>query len=185
MRYVKLVIINALVLLSVGCASNSEKTYFDKNTNINTVNYKTFSWLTKEKIMGSTFDTNPVMIARVSKSIEQAFITKGYNLVDDAEKSDFTISYTIGSRVKTNIHTYPASYNNTLGWRRGYYDLSSSGTETNIRQYTEGKLAIDVYDVKTQQPVWHGWATKRITSKQNEAPLKVINGIVTSVVDTF
>jgi hypothetical protein len=59
------------------------------------------------------------------------------------------------------------------------------GTETNVRQYTEGKLAIDVYDVKTHQPVWHGWAIKRLKSNDTETPSSKINDAVVQVVNQF
>jgi hypothetical protein len=59
------------------------------------------------------------------------------------------------------------------------------GTETRVNQYTEGKLAIDVYDVKSHQPAWHGWAVKRITSDDREAPSSAIKDIVNKVINQF
>ncbi len=61
----------------------------------------------------------------------------------------------------------------------------SIGSETSVRQYTEGKLAIDIYDVKSHQPVWHGWATKRLTSEDKEAPSAAWNNIVIKVINQF
>ena len=61
----------------------------------------------------------------------------------------------------------------------------SMGTETSVRQYTEGKLAIDVYDVKNHQPAWHGWATKRLSSEDKETPSATLNEIVIKVVNQF
>ena len=191
MTQIKLFIITALIALTFGCASNLAKVNFDKNTEIDTVNYKTFAWLSSAKIMAAPVDINPVMKQRVDNSIEQAFIAKGYQLIDEAEKADFTISYTVGSRDKIKVNSYPASYNTGFGWGRGYYGgrsyygSMSMGTETSVRQYTEGKLAIDIYDVKTHQPVWHGWATKRLTSNDREAPSAALNNIVIQVVNQF
>jgi len=191
MSKIKLLIVTALIALTVGCATNAAKLDFDKNTNIDTANYKTFAWLTQGKIMAPPADINPVMKVRIDASIEQAFTTKGYQLIDDAEKADFTISYTVGSRDKIKVNSYPATYNTGFGWGRGYYGgrghygSMSMGTETSVRQYTEGKLAIDVYDVKSHQPVWHGWATKRLTSNDTEAPSAALNEIVVQVVNQF
>jgi len=191
MSKMKLLIVTTLIALTVGCATNTAKLDFDKNTNIDTANYKTFAWLTQGKIMAPPADINPVMKVRVDASIEQAFISKGYQLVDDAEKADFTISYTVGSRDKIKVNNYPATYNTGFGWGRGYYGgrghygSMSMGTETTVRQYTQGKLAIDVYDVKSHQPVWHGWATKRLTSNDTEAPSAALNEIVVKLVNQF
>jgi len=191
MTKIKLLIVSALIAIMAGCATNSAKVNFDKNTDIDTVNYKTFAWLTEGKIMAAPADINPVMKVRVDESVEQAFIARGYQLIDNAEDADFTISYTVGSRDKIKVNNYPATYNTGFGWGRGYYGgrghygSMSMGTETSVRQYTEGKLAIDVYDVKSHQPVWHGWATKRLTSSDTEAPSAALNDIVFQVVNQF
>ena len=128
----------------------------------------------------------------VDEEIEQAFIAKGYQLVTESENADFAISYTVGNRDKIKINSYPSTFHSRFGWGRGYYGGLYGGmygihtsTETRVRQYTEGKLAIDVYDVKSHQPAWHGWATKRITSKDKEVPFSAIKSVVNEVVAQF
>jgi hypothetical protein len=187
MSIIKLLTASAMIAIISGCVTTpSAKVNFDKNTDIDTVNYKTFAWLTKGKIMASPVDINPVMKVRVDKNIEQAFIAKGYKLAETPESADFTISYTIGSRDKIKVNNYPAGYKTAFGWGRSYYGGHMyMGNETNVRQYTEGKLAIDVYDVKSHQPVWHGWATKRLRSNDKESPSKALNEIVVQVVNQF
>lgn len=54
----------------------------------------------------------------------------------------------MGNRDKIKVDTYPATYNAGFGWGRGYYGGMYMGNETRVRTYTEGRLAIDVYDVK-------------------------------------
>jgi hypothetical protein len=193
MSNMKSVLVAALVFIVAGCTSTYDaKVDFDKNTNVDTVNYKTFAWLTSGKIMAPAEDYNPVMKLRVDKEIEEAFKAKGYQLIENAEEADFAISYTVGNRDKIKVSSYPSTYNASFGWGRGYYGGhyggmygSNMGTETRVRQYTEGKLAIDVYDVKSHQPAWHGWATKRITSEDKEAPSSVIKDVVNEVVAQF
>ncbi len=193
MTYLKRIFITALVAVVASCSSTYKADVdFDKNTKIDTTSYKTFAWLTPGKIMAPAEDINPVMKVRVDEEIEQAFIAKGYQLIEKTEKADFTISYTVGNRDKIKVSNYPVTYNTGFGWGRGYYGGyyggmygSSMATETRVRQYTEGKLAIDVYDVKTHQPAWHGWATKRITSADKEAPSATIKGVVNQVVAQF
>ena len=193
MNNIKKILVIALALVVASCTSTYEaKVDFDKNTKIDTLNYKTFAWLTSGKIMALAEDINPIMKLRVDEAIEQAFIAKGYTLVANAENADFTISYTVGNRDKIKVSSYPTTYNSSFGWGRGYYGGyyggmygMSMGTETRVRQYTEGKLAIDIYDVKTHQPAWHGWATKRITSDDKQAPSIIIKGVVNQVIAQF
>lgn len=189
MFYPKNILVIALVIVLTSCSSTYEtKVNFDKNTKVDTTNYKTFAWLTSGKILAPAEDLNPVMKLRVDEEIENAFKTKGYQLVSNAEKADFTISYTVGNRDKIKVSNYPTSYNSGFGWGRGYYGGlfgSHLHNETNIHQYTEGKLAIDVYDVKSHQPAWHGWAIKRMTVHDKEAPSLAIKDVVNQVVSQF
>ena len=181
----------AILLIAVAsCSTTYEaKVNFDKNSKIDTSAYKTFSWLNTGKIMAPPEDFNPVMKVRVDEAVENAFIAKGYQLIEDAEKADFAISYTVGNRDKIQVSNYPSTYNSGFGWGRGYYGGGMYGihmnTETRVRQYTEGKLAIDIYDVKSHQPAWHGWAVKRITSGDKEAPSSAIKDVVHKVIAQF
>jgi hypothetical protein len=193
MMKMKKIFAAALVVLVASCSSTHEaKVDFDTNTEVDTSGYKTFAWLTPARIMAPPADLNPVMKLRVDAQIEEAFIAKGYTMVDDPEQADFNISYTVGSRDKIKVSSYPTTYNNGFGWGRGYYGGyyggmygSSMGTETRVRQYVEGNLAIDIYDVKSHQPAWHGWAVKRITSDDKETPVTMIRAVIDKVVAQF
>lgn len=193
MTKIKKLFVTALVIVVASCATTYKaKVNFDKNSKIDTLNYKTFAWLTPGKIMAPAEDINPVMKVRVDEEIEQAFIAKGYTLVVDAEQADFAISYSVGNRDKIKVSNYPSTYNAAFGWGRGYYGGYYGGMfgthmaiETQTRQYTEGKLAIDVYDVKTHQPAWHGWATKRLAANDKQAPSSMIKDVVNEVVAQF
>ena len=193
MNLIKKVFVAVLLIAVASCSTTYKaKVDSDKNSKVNTSNYKTFAWLSSGKIMAPAEDINPVMKLRVDEEIEQAFMAKGYQLIDDAEKADFAISYTVGNRDKIKVSNYPTAYNTGFGWGRGYYGGRYSGmygtqiaTETHVRQYTQGKLAIDVYDVKSHQPAWHGWAVQRITSEDKQAPSSAIKEIVNKVVIQF
>jgi hypothetical protein len=189
MNLIKKVFVAVLLIAVASCSTTYKaKVAFDKNSKVDTSNYKTFAWLNSGKIMAPAEDINPVMKLRVDEEIEQAFMAKGYQLIDDAEKADFAISYTVGNRDKIKVSSYPTTYNTGFGWGGGRYGGmygTQMGTETTVRQYTEGKLAIDVYDVKSHQPAWHGWAVKRITSDDKQAPSSVIKDVVNKVVLQF
>ncbi|WP_114325091.1 DUF4136 domain-containing protein [Candidatus Colwellia aromaticivorans] len=193
MILIKKIFAAVLLITVASCSTTYEaKVDFDKNSKVDTLNYKTFAWLSSGKIMAPPADINPVMKQRVDEEIEKAFMAKGYQLIDDAEKADFAISYTVGNRDKIKVSSYPTTYNTGFGWGGSYYGGRYGGmygtqmsTETHVRQYTEGKLAIDVYDVKSHQPAWHGWAVKRITSDDKEAPSSMIKDIVNKVVTQF
>ncbi len=190
MDKVKIIILAMVLSVVVGCASTYQaKVKFDTNSKIDTSEYKTFAWLKESKILAASDDVNPVMKVRLDNAVENAFIEKGYQLITSAENADFTISYTVGNREKIKIDHFPASYNTGFFWGRGYFGrpIFHSGVafESKIRNYTEGKLAIDVFDVKSHQPAWHGWAVKRISSSEKNDPESTIKRLVTQVVANF
>lgn len=181
----KLIIVLTLLVIA-GCATTQKaRVDFDRNSEISTSHYKTFAWLNEDKVLAESIDANPVMKVRIDNAIEQAFIAKGYELVSEAESADFTISYTMGSRDKVKVNTLPMMYRTNFLWGHGYYGGIGIGADTNVRNYTEGKLAIDVYDVKSHQPVWHGWAVKRIKTSEQDNPSKAIKMVVEQVVAQF
>ncbi len=176
----------ALVGVLAGCVSTKQaRVGFDRNKEISTSHYKTFAWLSETKVLAEPIDVNPVMKVRIDNAIEQAFIAKGYQLVSDAEQADFTISYTMGSRDKVKVDSLPVMYRTSFLWGHRYYGGIGISQNTHARNYTEGKLAIDVYDVKSRQPVWHGWAVKRIKSAEQDNPSKAIKMVVEQVVAQF
>tara|TARA_R110000744_G_scaffold15549_2_gene43279 strand:+ start:760 stop:1332 length:573 start_codon:yes stop_codon:yes gene_type:complete len=182
----KLIIMLALVSAMAGCVSTQQaRVDFDRNSEIATSHYKTFAWLNETKALAESVDANPVMKVRIDNAIEQAFIAKGYQLVKEAEQADFTISYTMGSRDKVKVDSLPVMYRTSFMWGHGYYGGIGMGSDTRVRNYTEGKLAIDVYDVKSHQPVWHGWAVKRIKTSEQDNPSKAIKMVVEQVVAQF
>lgn len=186
MKTLKIVSVIAFIAAMVGCQStNQAKVDFDRNTQVDTSYYKTFAWLQTSKILAAPVDLNPVMKSRIDLAIENAFRARGYELVDSADNADFTISYTVGSRDKIRVDSFPTTYRTGFGWGRGYYGGVAMGTETHVRNYQEGKLAIDIFDVKTKEPVWHGWAVKRIRSKNQENPGAEIQPIVEQVISQF
>ena len=183
MKKIKLFAIASLVFTLLACQStNQAKVNQDRNVTVDTSQYKTFAWLTPEKILTAPVDINPVMKNRIDDDIVVAFEAKGYKLIESADDADFTISYTIGNRDKIKVDSYPTTYRAGFGWGRGYYGM---GTETTVKQYTEGRLAIDVFDVKSKQPVWHGWAVKRITSSDKDDPTATIRTVVNEVIAQF
>jgi hypothetical protein len=70
------------------------------------------------------------------------------------------LSYTVGARDRIDVQSYPVRFRSAWGWGWTYV-----GREADVSTYREGTLAIDIFDGRTNQPVWHGWATKRITER--------------------
>lgn len=189
----------------VGCSSTPEmKTSSDFNPDIDTSTYKTFSWISEQPfIRGSTFVADSSR-EKIQNNIYSGLVAKGYVFVADPMKADFVISYTVGSRSDIKASSYPTYYRSgwTWGqayWGGGYFVTGSysvgvetyssgtrySGTNIKVKTYTEGQLAIDVFDVKMAQPAWHGVALTEITTKIRKDPGATIQTAVTQILSSF
>ena len=179
----------SLVLLA-GCASTFEATYdHDAANDFN--KYQSFAWLSKNpmKVGKNVGAVNPLLEPRIMSALENALVAKGYEYVIQPKDADFVVSFTIGSREEIKIDSYPSmsasygvAYPRHWGWGGAYYGVA---TETQVRQYTEGMLAVDIFDVKERRPVWHGVATKRISESDREEIEATVKAAVDAILVGF
>ena len=100
--------------------------------------YHTYAWADAAAPQGM----NPIAYQQIMADIEAQLNSKGYRKGDPG---DLSLVMTIGAREKTDI----------TSWGRW-------GLRTDVYQYTEGQLSLDVFDTKTKQALWHGQATKTV-----------------------
>ncbi len=172
--------------LLTGCATGFKATH-DHDSAHDFAGYQTFAWLSENpmKVGPSVRSPNPLLQPRIMNAVEVALGDKGYRLVNEPKKADFVLSFTVGSREKIRVDSYPSmsmgyatGYPGHWGWGAAYHCCAS---DTKVREYTTGILAIDVFDVKERRPVWHGAASKNI----NEKDRKNMDQTVTAAVDAI
>ena len=182
----------SICAMFIGCASTFKATY-DHDANHDFSNYQTFAWISENpmKVAQTATTVNPLLQPRIMVSLESGLGAKGYLLVNEAEKADFVLSFTVGSREEIKVDSYPsmsagygAGYPGHWGWGGTYYG-ASYGTETSVRQYTKGMLAVDIFDVKERRPVWHGVASKTIHDSDRENVDATVQAAVDSILAGF
>jgi hypothetical protein len=181
-------LLGTLVLLAA-CSSSKFKTDFDYRSGIDFYGYKTFSWLGDKplKISSDQPSINPLIGGKVEDAVRLELEGKGYKFVKNADDADFVLSFTLGARDKLKVTSYPVAYQGTYGWGGGYYGRGFYGpsyvgvtNQTQVDEYVEGTLAIDIFDVKMKQPVWHGNAKGSLRGGSNKQSVltKVVDGIL-------
>jgi hypothetical protein len=100
--------------------------------------YRTFGWAGTTPPAGM----NPVAYQQIISDVEAALEQKGYT---KADPGDLTLILSVGAQNRLQFESFGA-----LGLQRDVY------------QYTEGQLAVDAFDTKTKQAVWHGVASEEI-----------------------
>ncbi len=179
-------LLSTLLVLAACSSSPSIRSDFDYNHEIDFTQYRTYAFISDHPMAVSQAQgaVSPLLEGRIMESIRIAMNAKGYNEVKDAESADVAIGFTIGTRDQIKVDSYPASYSAGFA-RRGYYYGYGMGTETYVRQYTEGQLAIDVFDVRSHTPAFHGIASKRISESDRKDQQPVLNAVAAQALAAF
>ena len=126
------------LILSTGAPASAQSISVDAPPGVNFSAYKTYAWVDTTPPAG----LNPVMYQRIIGDIDQALAGKGYSKGDSA---DLSLILTLGTQDKTDVET----------WGR-------FGLQTSVYQYTQGQLALDVFETASKRAVWHGQASKTV-----------------------
>lgn len=182
-------LVAALVSLGLGACATGFKASYDSDPAHDFSGYQTFAWISENPmIVGpSNRVPNPLLEPKIMAAIEEDMVAKGYAKVDNPESADFVLSFTVGSREEIKVNSYPATYagygyRGAWGWGGPYYGMA---TETQVRQYQKGMLALDVFDVKERRPVFHAVAEKSITDSDRKNWDETIQAAVDAVVAAF
>lgn len=119
--------------------------------------YQTYSWAYTAAPSGM----NPLLYERVRGSIDRSLAARGFT---QQSPGDFAVAFTVGARDKVQVNDFGSYAPYYRGYRWGWGGMG----RVDVDQYTEGTLTIDVYDVATKQPVWHGVATQNISGTPNQ-----------------
>jgi hypothetical protein len=161
-----------------GCSTVSVNSDYDRGTDFS--QYRTFSFISDSPLlMSETLPVSPLFEGRAIRAIQTALVAKGYRYVDDRAQADFVVSFTLGARDQIRVTSYPSTYRGNWRWGGVYHQ------DVDVRNYTEGTLAIDLFDVEDKSPFWHGWAVKSITRSDYSNPTPVINKVVESILADF
>ena len=145
-----LVSAGAVALLTIGCGY-SIKTATDYDRNVSFSNYHSFS------ILKGNSSGNQLMDQRAQADVERALTSKGWMEVPEGEAQATVV---VHAATKTK-HTYETFYDGWggWGWRRGGF----GGTTTFVNDYKVGTLVVDIFDAKSKQAIWHGFASDALS----------------------
>ena len=153
---------------------------YDKRARFN--EFTEFAWVTNEPLIhpspGLDPRLSPVIEKTIRAAIERNLIEKGYTRIAEARSADVVLSFSVGTREKIEVDSYPV-----LG---GYRYGARGAWVSDVHSYTEGILAIDVFEVHSKQVVWHGWAAETLSpSADQEKREENINRVVDAILAEF
>jgi hypothetical protein len=138
----------AVALLSVGCGY-SIKTATDYDRNVKFSNYNSFF------ILKGNPSGNALLDQRAQEDVKSALTSKGWIEVPEGQGQAAVV---VHAATKTK-HTYETLYDGWggWGWRRGWGG-GYGGATTVVNDYKIGTLGVDIFDAKSKQAIWHGFA---------------------------
>lgn len=170
----------AAVVLTVA-ACTTVRPHADYLPNFDFSEYQTFTWISDQPLIRSSGQSDPFVspldMQRIQRAIESELTAKGFHQVDDPSRADFVVSFTVGTRDKIDASSYPGYYGGRWGWP--YWE------SMEVYSYTEGVLAIDIFDQARGEPVWHGGIQKRVTGSQMDNPGELIKAGVAAILEQF
>lgn len=186
---IRLLLLTAALSVVGACSSTPKmQSFHDYNPAVDFGNYQSWSFISDRPMIvsASRAAVNPLLQNRIMEELRAELTQKGFRYVDDPENADFVVSFTVGSREQIKVTEYPASYQVGYGryYRYGGYGMTY-GTETRVRQYTEGQLAVDIFDVTTRTPAFHGATSTRVTESDRENPQPLLRAAVTEALKGF
>lgn len=153
----------------VACET-SIRTHYDLDREARFADYRTFAWVTNEPLIQPAMGmaetdprVGPLVEQSIRRAVERHLTAKGYQKRAEPGGADLALSFSLGTRQKIQVDSYPAH----AGYRYGPYH-GGARWYSDVRTYQEGTLALDFFDVKTRQAVWHGWAEKRLSTTAPE-----------------
>jgi hypothetical protein len=176
-RYRRCVFLSAVATVCYflsACVSVRVGSDYDRSANF--AGYHSYAWLARKQFSG----VNPLAIRRAHQAIDALLMRKGFIPAATPANADFLVDFTLGWRERVDIQSYPPGYGGRWLWGRGYY-----GSQIDVRRYREGTLAIDIFDGRTHQPVWSGWARKELSRSEIEHSEAAIRAATASVLAEF
>jgi hypothetical protein len=123
----------------------------------------------------------------LKSAIDREMQARGYRYVPDGGDLlvNFYVETTEKIQSRTTATTGPSMRFGYYGYRSGLYASWHTYPETEISQYTEGTLNIDVADAAQRQLVWEGIAIGRVSEETRRDVEAAINAVVPQIFAEF
>ena len=151
-----------VALLTAACGASIKATT-DYDRNVNFASYQTFS------IVKGNSSGNPLSDQRIADNVAAALTAKGWK---EAPTDQAQAAVVVHTATKTK-HTYETFYDGYgwggWGWRRwGGLGGLGGGATTYVNDYRVGTVVVDIFDGKTKEAIWHGYASDCLSGSAGE-----------------
>lgn len=148
----------AVLIAAIACSTVRTSSDYDPAAHF--ASYHTYAWLPEPpRPTGHPRADSPILHDRIHNSIDRTLAAKGFTL--DPSNPDFMVAYNVSAEQKLDVRTYDQDF-------YGPYGYPVSIPQTDVTQYEEGTLIIDVVDAKAKKVVWRGVGSRRLQPQSGQ-----------------
>lgn len=174
MKKWSLILMVALIGLAVSCSSITTQYDYERGEDFS--RFKTYSFLPVPPELAQ----NQLVVKRIGQAIIKNLATKGLTETD----SNPDLNIAVYTKVKDKVSVTSYGYGYAPAYSFGYWGGGMGGTD--VRQYEEGTLIIDMVDAQAKEMVWRGMASKALPSSPTPEKIdKIIDDIVTKIFEKY
>ena len=178
-------VLTAAALLSACASGPTIRSNADPSADFN--RYTTYGFI--DEVTGKPAQYTSFALQYLNGAISHEMELRGYKKAQDPQ---LLVNVNVATNDKLSVTQSPSTtagyYGGYYGYRGGMYGWGAGvgyGTETNVQQYTEGTLNIDVVDAAQKKLLWEGVAIGRIKEKSLENPKPAIEKVVAQVFEKY
>lgn len=175
----------AAALLLVGCATTPKATIRSTvDSSADFSQYRSFGFV--EKLGTDTANYESLVSASLKNAARRQLELRG--LTYSASSPDLLVNFNGKLDEKLRVTQTPSVTMGMgyYGYRGGIYSTwPMYPQETNVDQYTQGTLNVDVVDARRRQLVWEGVAVGRVTEKTRDNIPAVVDAVMPEIFAKF
>lgn len=152
------------ILLALGSCAPGIQSYSTKAKGADLKKYKTYAWIRPANADAEDRKDDSVYAALILQLANEELAKKGFILNTEDPDALFIFNTRVENRVSYS-KTPQVSMGIGFGGPGFYGGVSApvAGGQIVQETYEEGMLLIEMFDTKTQQSLWRGWAQKQLT----------------------
>lgn len=181
----RMILAFSLLLLVVACASGPS-VYTTAAPGADLASYQRFAFVDP---LGTDRGGYASLVSQqLVFSTRRELELRGLEFVDDADQADLLVNFFghLDEKIRTRQVADPWYGHSFYDFRYGYYNSwPTYSTSTEVQQYSQGTLVIDLIDARTRQMVWEGTARNEVTERSRREAANRLDEAVTRIFEDF
>ena len=196
---------SAAAVVFAGCATLQVQTDYDQGASFTRLS--TYEWVDQEVDYGDNGGNpavnSPLLGRHIRDAVDSELADMGYRKAASGTP-DFRIAYRVTAEERARVadsygyagpYGYSSYYPGYYGFRfygsryfRPYYGFSGVGYAGRgyVREYVRGTLVLDIIDVRNDELIWRGWATKSLDADPRPENVRMyVDEAVAEILEEF